>query len=215
MFKLISKTMKSALTRKAALLAAATMGVAGMTAPSAQAHERRHHDFFLFDIRVDSEPCRRWCPPVCEERVTRVWVEPVYRTVCDTVYDQPEYRCVVDRVWKEPVYRTTCERVWVPDRYEVREVRVVDYGRPHLERRRVLACSGHWDKVEQRVLVCDGHYENVERQVLVREGGYRKVERQDLVTPGHYETRTERVEVRAGHWEEGYASAGWDLRVRN
>src|SRR5437016_2758779 len=125
MFKMITKTMmKSALTRKATLMAAATIGVAGMTAPAAQAHER--HDHFFFGIRISEEPVRRWCPAVCEERIARIWVEPVYRTVCDTVYDQPEYRCVVDRVWKEPVYRTTCERVWVPDRYEVSEVAVYE-----------------------------------------------------------------------------------------
>jgi hypothetical protein len=132
------------------------------------------------------------------------------------VYDAPVYRTVCERVWVAPVYRTTCERVYVPDRYEIREVVCYDCGRPHCERRRVLVCAAHYEKVERQVVVCDGHWDNVERQVLVRDGCYRKVERTELVTPGHYETRCERVEVRCGRWENcGIAIGGVELSYRN
>ena len=46
-------------------------------------------------------------------------------------------------------------------------------------------------------------------------GVRRSVERQELLTPGHYENRTERVEVAPGHWESGYASTGWEFRIRD
>jgi hypothetical protein len=212
MFATLTKTLKNTMTRKMALIAASAVGLAGLAPTTAQAHER-HHNSFGLDILIGDHG--RWVPPVCEERTTRVWVEPAYRTVCDTVYEQPVYRTVCDRVWVEPVYRTTCERVLVPDCFETREVTVYDCGRPHLERRRVLVRAAHYENVERRVLVSDGHWNNVERQVVVREGGYRKIERQELVTPGHFEQRTERVEVSPGHWEGGYASTGFDLRIRN
>jgi hypothetical protein len=201
-------------TCKVTLMAAAAVGLAGLTPITALAHDH-HHDDVNVDIRIGDVPVRRWVPAVYEERTSRIWVEPVYRTVCDSVYDAPVFRTECERVWREPVVRTDCERVLVPDRYEWREVTVFDCGRPHLERRRVLVSAAHYEKIERTVVLAEGHWENVEHQVLVRDGGYRKIERQELVTPGHYETRCERVQVVAGHWETAVASTGFDLRFHN
>lgn len=213
MFTFVRNTIKNTLTRRMVLLTAAAAGVATLVPMTAQAHE---HDHLGIEIHIGGDrSARRWVPPVCEERGVQVWVEPVYRTVCDEVYERPVFRTVVERVWREPEYRTTCERVWVPDRYEIREVTRYDCGRPAIYRERVLVCPAHYEKIERRVVVCEGRYETIERQVPVSEGHYRHIERQELVTPGHYETRTERVEVVPGHWETGYASSGWDLRIRD
>jgi len=213
----LHNVLKNKMTRKLALLAATTAGLTALAPLPALAGDRHHHDdHFGIDIRIGNDrPSRRFVPGVCEERATQVWVEPVYRNVCDQVYEQPVYRTVCDRVYCEPVYRTTCETVWVPDRFETREVTCYDRGRPYLRCERVLVCRGHNEKVERRVLVSEGHYDTVERQVLVSDGRYRRVDRQEMVTPGHYETRVERVEVVPGHWESGYASAGWELRIRD
>src|SRR5258708_17799594 len=109
MLTVLRNTLKNGMTGKIALLAATASGVAGMMPITAGEHEHRESDFGI-EIRIGSErPCRRWAPPVVEERCRQVWVEPVYRTVCDRVYARPVYRTEVDRVWVEPVFKTVCE----------------------------------------------------------------------------------------------------------
>ena len=134
MFKMLKNTIKTGMTRKMALLAAAAAGIAAVTPQTALAHGRdRDHDFGL-EIRIGSErPSRRWIPPVVEERCRQVWIEPVYRTVCD--------------------------RVWVPDRFEDRQVVHYWHGWRQVRVERVLVQQGHYEDVQRQECVTPGHWE--------------------------------------------------------
>src|SRR6476646_7002313 len=113
MFKMLTNTIKSSVTRKMALVAATAAGIAGLTPQTASAHEHGRDRDFGIDIRIGSErPSRRWIP------------------------------AAVDRVWVEPVYKTVCEEVRVPDCYEYRDVTCYDMGRPYIRRERVLVRRG-------------------------------------------------------------------------
>src|SRR5947208_2508843 len=111
-------------------------------APASTAMAGHHRDNIQFDVDLRGGTAvveqRRECPPVVEERQTRVWVEPVYRTVCDRHWVEPVYQTVCDHVWREPVVNTVCERVWVPDRYDVQDVARWRHGCRVIVRERVL-----------------------------------------------------------------------------
>jgi hypothetical protein len=173
------------------VLSAATLGALPTAALA------RHHDGLHVDVDIRSGHVERHddCPPVYQERETRVWVEPVYRTVADRQWIEPVYRTVTERVWREPVVQRVKQRVWAPDRYEDRQVMRYERGREVVYHERVLVERGHFGIHENEVVVSPGHYEDVARQELVCEGHWQTIERQELVAPGHWETRVERVAI--------------------
>lgn len=125
---------------------------------------------------IAGEPGRIWVEPIYEVRQEQVWIEPVY-----------EVRC--ERVWQEPVVEERCERVWIPDRYEQREIRCVDYsGRVVIRYETVLAEPGHYEERTTRVVIREGGWQTIERRVLIREGYWQYIPRKICVQEGYWTT---------------------------
>lgn len=119
----------------------------------------------------------------------RIWVEPVYEIRQEQVWVEPVYEIRYERVWQEPVIEERCERVWIPDRYEQREIRCVDYtGRVVIRYETVLVEPGHYEERTIRVVIREGGWQTVERRVLVREGYWQYVPRQVCVREGYWTT---------------------------
>ncbi len=117
----------------------------------------------------------------------RVWVEPVYDVRTEQVYVEAVYETRVERVWHEPIVETRYQRVWVPDRFENRVIRCVDYaGRIVFRTETVLAEPGHFADQQVPVVVREGWWETVERRVCVREGGWQMVQQRVCVREGYW-----------------------------
>ncbi len=167
------------------MISCATLGIATLGGTAAQAGD------WSVDVRVvaGSPHGRVWVEPVYDVRCERVWVEPIYETRCE-------------RVWREPVMQDRCERVWIPDRYETREVRYIDYcGRLVIRYDNVLVERGHYVEQKTQVVIREGYFETAEQRICVREGGWQMIEKRVCVREGYWS------------WEPVRTSGGWDAHV--
>lgn len=119
----------------------------------------------------------------------RIWVEPIYEVRQEQVWIEPVYEIYYERVWQEPVIEERYERVWIPDRYEQREIRGLDYsGRVVIRYETVLVEPGHYEERKIRFVIREGQWKTIERRVLVREGYWQYVPRQVCVREGYWTT---------------------------
>ena len=107
----------------------------------------------------------------------------VYTPTADQVWVPAVTQTVVQNVWHEPVTEDRVSHTWLPDRYEVRNVPVID-------------ARGVQVLTQQSVLVEPGHWQDVHNPVVVRAGYYGPEAQTVVVTPGYWETVQRPVFVR-------------------